>query len=339
MAYLQLRDRVLPLPEGASTIGADGGATIRVPEAVGRGAILVEVGGDGMTLRRGTIDGPLTVNGVAVDAAPVPLLHGDRIEWGGVTLRIGSGAPARQTSVLSVPAVAADASVPPVTSAPGVRLVEGRLVSLVDGREYPVPDHGLVLGRDADCDLVITSVDASRRHARLARVDGVYELTDTSANGAWVNGERVVGVRRLVRGDVVRVADEAFRFTAEAEVGADGAAAGDVPLARLTFVAPSAVEGTQLELMGAVARIGSADDNDIVIRDAGIAATHLVLERRANGWFIDDRGAEGGTFVDGHRLEEPRRLTPTSEVRLGDVMLRFTPMAGTRAVAADPVGA
>src|SRR5206468_7612665 len=73
----------------------------------------------------------------------------------------------------------------------------GRLVSLVDGKEYTIADGGLVVGRDASCDVVVAQHEVSRRHAEIQVSEDGYVLRDTSANGLYVNGERVQGSHKL----------------------------------------------------------------------------------------------------------------------------------------------
>jgi hypothetical protein len=71
----------------------------------------------------------------------------------------------------------------------------------------------IVIGRDADCDLVLSSQSVSGRHARLAWHAGQLVLEDLgSANGTWVAGERVQ--RAVVKpGADVRLADVALPWS------------------------------------------------------------------------------------------------------------------------------
>jgi hypothetical protein len=49
-----------------------------------------------------------------------------------------------------------------------------------------------VVGRDEGCEIVLDHPGVSRRHARLDPGDGGWHVTDLgSANGTWVNGERL----------------------------------------------------------------------------------------------------------------------------------------------------
>ena len=65
---------------------------------------------------------------------------------------------------------------------------------LTDGREYAITGSGLVFGRDAACEVVIASTEVSRRHAEIRPGPKGYVITDSSANGTLVNGQRMPGV-------------------------------------------------------------------------------------------------------------------------------------------------
>ena len=72
--------------------------------------------------------------------------------------------------------------------------------------------EGLVIGRNPDCDLVVTDPTVSRRHAELRLQDGRWILADLgSSNGTRVNGWRVrratVGV-----GDELMLGDQRLVF-------------------------------------------------------------------------------------------------------------------------------
>jgi transcriptional regulator with GAF, ATPase, and Fis domain len=62
-----------------------------------------------------------------------------------------------------------------------------------------------VLGRNVDCDLRLANTRVSRRHARFERAgERVFVIDLQSANGSWVNGERIAR-RELFVGDEVLV--------------------------------------------------------------------------------------------------------------------------------------
>ncbi len=65
--------------------------------------------------------------------------------------------------------------------------------------------------------------EVSRVHAELERVGEEWTLADDglSRNGSFVNGERVVGRRRLRDGDALRFGDTLILYSAPSEVGAE----------------------------------------------------------------------------------------------------------------------
>lgn len=61
--------------------------------------------------------------------------------------------------------------------------------------------HEIVIGRSAACDVVLSDITVSRRHARLFFRDGCWILQDlASKNGSRLNG-KFVGRSRLLPGD------------------------------------------------------------------------------------------------------------------------------------------
>ena len=47
------------------------------------------------------------------------------------------------------------------------------------------------------------------------------------------------------------------------------------------------------------------------------------FEPRLDGVWVEDIGSTNGTYVNGVRLESPRRLKPGDVVRIGETDLRF----------------
>jgi anti-anti-sigma factor len=87
---------------------------------------------------------------------------------------------------------------------------------LPDGKEYSIPSGRLTVGRQADCDLVISDPLVSRRHADLyLRDDTLYVEDLGSANGTIVNGVPLQGERSLSSGDVIEFGDTKVTVRAE----------------------------------------------------------------------------------------------------------------------------
>jgi FHA domain/von Willebrand factor type A domain len=126
----------------------------------------------------------------------------------------------QQRSTPPSPRPPVQAQAPPQASAPipapivgGVR--EARLSTLNPTEpvpsEYALLKDELSLGRGEDNDVVIPHASVSRVHARLARRNGAFELTDlNSTNGSYVNGSPVTGTVRVANGSEVRLGDMRF---------------------------------------------------------------------------------------------------------------------------------
>ncbi len=75
-----------------------------------------------------------------------------------------------------------------------------------EGRAHDLPlDCALIIGRGDDCDIVLPTTSASRRHARIAPTPTGATITDQhSSNGTFVNDERIAE-RAIGPGDVITI--------------------------------------------------------------------------------------------------------------------------------------
>ncbi|MDR1768499.1 MAG: FHA domain-containing protein [Propionibacteriaceae bacterium] len=65
---------------------------------------------------------------------------------------------------------------------------------------------GLLIGRGAECQLVLDDDYVSTRHARIVAADGGYSVEDMgSTNGTFVNNSRVSQPTPVVAGDTLRI--------------------------------------------------------------------------------------------------------------------------------------
>lgn len=85
-----------------------------------------------------------------------------------------------------------------------------KLIKVTNQREIPIKAD-MVLGRQAECDLQLTEGHASRKHARFSLAeDGVWLEDLNSANGTFVNGNKITGKVKLAAGDRLRFDVEEF---------------------------------------------------------------------------------------------------------------------------------
>jgi pSer/pThr/pTyr-binding forkhead associated (FHA) protein len=121
----------------------------------------------------------------------------------------------------------------------------------------------------------------------------------------------------------LRVPQESFILAPSA--GSVRAAPPAVRTGRLVVVASTDIdEGTDFQLNSAQLTIGRGRQNDIAIgADEYASARHARFEPRQDGVWVQDLGSTNGTYLNGARLERPRRLSPGDVVRVGETDLRY----------------
>jgi hypothetical protein len=130
---------------------------------------------------------------------------------------------------------------------------------------------------------------------------------------------------------IVRTASRDLRLPQESFILAPSQAAGvqsarrGPHTGRLVVVkSPDLDEGQDFELDSAQLTIGRGGQNDIAIgSDEYASARHARFEPRQDGVWVQDLGSTNGTYLNGMRLEHPRRLTRGDIVRVGETDLRF----------------
>jgi len=155
------------------------------------------------------------------------------------------------------------------------------------------PGPSYLVGRDPQCDIVMTDARVSRHHAALGIEDGRWVLADNgSTNGTYIGGRRVDRIE--VDGEcLLRLGDPADGPVLSCAISG---AAGSVP-SRL--------------------RIRRAPDNDIVVADPSVSGYHAELGSVAGVHAEETPPLAAASPVDGDRmLEIPyaiRWLVPKGE--------------------------
>jgi len=217
MAYLEIGGQRQAIPVGEMLVGSDPAAHVVVSgeNVAARHAIVVGLPDGQASIRLAEESAEVLVNGVRMGAQPVPLLHGDKVEIAGQELLFVEERRSGSTQYVEAIDPSMLAAAKPFGQRAPTSGTGGRLVSLTDGREYAVTGTSLLIGRDAGCDVVVTSKNISRRHAEVVATPKGYLMVDNSTNGTFVNGERVAGQKLLSRSDVIRCGDHEFRFYAD----------------------------------------------------------------------------------------------------------------------------
>ena len=297
---------------------------------------LVRLHGPGMlVVAPGETGAEILVNGARLGSDPTPLMHGDKLGVGGAEITVSDPARAGSTRVLS--------------TAPALPISGARLVSLTDGREYPLDASPFVIGRDAGSRVVLDSDLVSRRHAEILATPAGHSLVDLSNNGVWVNGRRITAPVVLRQNDVIKVGPAEYRYhspeTREAPAGADyrlgNTIAGLQAIKRPPPMPPAAVpaaeplamlrvkkgkrKGERLPVRTPVVNIGRGEYNDVALPDPSISADHAKLQLKEGIWVLTDLGSTNGSRVDGQPVSGELALSPGAELALGEVVLVFEP--------------
>ena len=122
----------------------------------------------------------------------------------------------------------------------------------------------------------------------------------------------------------LRLPQESFILAPSQGAGVQSARRG-LPTGRLVVVkSPDLDVGEDYELDSAQLTIGRGSQNDIAIAtDEYASARHARFEPRQDGVWVQDLGSTNGTYLNGARLEHPRRLTQGDIVRIGETDLRY----------------
>ena len=206
MAHIRLDDNQIELSAGELRIGTDDDAGVRLeggPEKGKLAIITVDPRGSA-TVRRAATGTTALVDGVALGAEPAPLLLRNRIDVTGRQLRFSDDRKAGSTVL--TPAFGTSAAAPLAANGDRGGVSRGRPVSLVDGRGYVVPQSGLRIGRDVDCDIVVPGTEVPRHHA---------EISVTAAGYVHEIRGPLAHVRRGPHNDVVMRDDSIFRLARE----------------------------------------------------------------------------------------------------------------------------
>jgi hypothetical protein len=122
----------------------------------------------------------------------------------------------------------------------------------------------------------------------------------------------------------LRLPQESFILAPSAQSGVEPARRGRVTGRLVVVKSPDLVEGRGFEVDSAQLTIGRGGQNDITIRsDEYASARHARFEPRQDGVWVQDLGSTNGTYLNGARLDRPRRLSEGDIVRIGETDLRF----------------
>ena len=106
---------------------------------------------------------------------------------------------------------------------------------------------------------------------------------------------------------------------------AGGAIAQAVDPGRLVVIQSEVLTiGEEFGLDARPLTLGRGPQNDVSIDgDEFASARHVRVEPRRDGVWVSDVGSTNGTYVNGVRIDRPRKLAHGDVVRVGETELRF----------------
>ena len=69
--------------------------------------------------------------------------------------------------------------------------------------------------------------------------------------------------------------------------------------------------------------IGRGGKSSVIITDDYASTQHAQLSLSDKGWIYTDLGSTNGSWIDRKRINEPVRLKPNTEIRIGRTVMRF----------------
>jgi pSer/pThr/pTyr-binding forkhead associated (FHA) protein len=187
---------------------------------------------------------------------------------------------------------------------------------------------------------VVRDPKVSRRHALIeCNAEGCTVIDAGSPNGTWINGVRVE--RRLLRpgdtvamGGVTAVFETGVSESDDQRTRIDSDADMDVALSQVSLkmevqetdtarLAVHVADKTwEVALDRETLAIGRSPDNDLVLDRPGVSRRHARIERRGEGFLIQDLNSGNGTLVGGVKIDK-HLLADGDAIRIGDARLIY----------------
>ncbi len=95
------------------------------------------------------------------------------------------------------------------------------------------------------------------------------------------------------------------------------------PQATRLVVTEGRLSGTTIPLSTSAVLIGRAPACTLVLDDDYSSSRHARIFPQGDHWVVEDLGSTNGTFVGGHRLNEPTILPIDTPVRIGQSVLEL----------------
>ncbi len=222
---------------------------------------------------------------------------------------------------------------------------DGAWLVFEDGSRRRVSGQGVLVGRAATCDIVVSDPRASKRHALLCLSASGLEVHPLGRNTTKVNGRQVSGARRIGHGDRLEVPGATFTVDRPRPRPADHAPVWLVRLGDILHRVPGgamSVGGGDLDEL----RVPGWPDGAITLHVGG---TSLLAEANVEGARVGDEDApteelhllrsgdvlrfgEHAVEVLAEQPQEETTVASLDSLRLREVRFQYRPTGGELAL-------
>lgn len=200
---------------------------------------------------------------------------------------------------------------------------------LVEGAE-------VTIGRSAENKIHVNERTVSRHHATIQYRCGVFVVSDAgSANGTFVNDERVSQPYPLIDGDIIRLHTPMLKFVAilpDDTLQRDISSPDRTSTLGMTSVVPRIVitsgplVGSEISLNKEAITFGRAISNaewEVRLPDHAVSRPHARIFAQQGNWYIEDLNSANGTMVEGVFINQPVLLQSGVTVTMGETVMVF----------------
>ncbi len=194
----------------------------------------------------------------------------------------------------------------------------------VKNKVFPI-NKDMVLGRDKDCDIVISSEMISRQHAKIVFLENNLSIQDMkSSNFTYVN-EKKISSLALKDGDVIKLDKISFKVQNNLSdinktklrpaIDINKTALRDsidktktMPVSdsnkNALLIGQDDFSGKKFFLTTHKTTIGRTPGNIIIIDETAVSASHAKITLANGDWKLEDTDSTNGTFVNDKKITE-----------------------------------
>jgi DNA-binding NtrC family response regulator len=191
--------------------------------------------------------------------------------------------------------------------------------------DYFVGERPLAVGSNRNCDIVIHDPEVADHHWLVMARGGTVMAYDLArAKGERPKELHIPMNQRLALGrdfSLTRLSEPTLSAGERPGPRTERIAPTERSAVRLSIIVGNGSEAKRVCINGCPIHVGSAPDNDLVLPDKTVSASHCRLEPADSGLVIRDLGSRNGTYVNGVRVITAL-LSEGANVRIGRTTLR-----------------